>query len=865
MLSISSNFLVTWAILLATFVACTAAQIADRDLKCSPGGNFDLSKWNLQLPTGSPGSPETIVQSRLRGCDGYSSGNFYTNKQNGHLVMTVPGSPAGTGCVTTPNSIHCRTEFREISPGSFDTRSAVNRLKVTLSVPVPDDSARGTVVSQILISQDVSKPATALFYRSDGHISIGVQRTRAGGELAFIDLADVPVGNTWTYEIRFERGQLSVAINNGPFRNLDQRELNNPPGYFKFGNYNQGNSYSEVQIHSFSVSHADTAPTSATGGPLATMIRGGIGPHQTIYVLDQIIVPPPPFPSPVGPCGGVPTVASLGTVNLRLSYEDNCCHDVETSKIGNFDICHNSNGPFSSVQQAVGKNLFDRGIKVVAYRGRDCTGGSATGLSLSNSQGCQSLTSGDAGFRSYEVTEPPSCASTGPGVQSDTTVTMALFSDFGCCESFQTFKLGNTGTCHDASQGFHGFTQSVGRGKFGWNIHIQTFVDAGCNGKQDSFSLTNEPTCNKNGKAWKSFRIERQCDNRVIPATKNSNTVSLAFYRDGGCCVSRKTDITLGQLGSCHNAGERFGSVTQAVGANMFGRKIHLEVFTSSDCKGSKAEFDLTNSEPRCSASGSDEAFISFRIVGPPPPVCGWRKPVNSNPNTVTIQMYDDSSCCDYNKQTVIGVEETCHNTPNGPKGGILGFGIAPGSSWTKGGTLYYFSGKDCTGDQGYAILNSNFDGKCLPSDDGSINSFFIAKQPPALPPRPPSLPGLPGGGGLELPPPPPTPDPDTCDDNCVSVGYGQQDVLEGVAPTFGTIFYNGCNNVMWSWDGTWCSGRWASGGVNVECDSAGSPTVVTTPWGKRYGNCFPHSEDCSVSSPLGRGSYYQQHCCRPL
>lgn len=109
----------------------------------------------FRLPTGNQNSPETVVQSRLQGCRDYSGPNFYTNKQNGQLVMTVPGSPSGAGCVTTPNSKHCRTELREVNPRSFDTRAAVNRLKVTLSVPVPDDSDRGTIVGQMLISQDV--------------------------------------------------------------------------------------------------------------------------------------------------------------------------------------------------------------------------------------------------------------------------------------------------------------------------------------------------------------------------------------------------------------------------------------------------------------------------------------------------------------------------------------------------------------------------------------------------------------------------------------------------------------------------------------------------------------------------------------
>jgi hypothetical protein len=123
---------------------------------CNPGGNFDLSKWNLQLPTGNPGSPSTIPPSQLQGCSGYSSGVFYTDGNNGELVMTVAGSPSSAGCVTTPNSKHCRTEFREISPSRWSPNSGSNRLRVTLSVPRPDDSSHGTVIGQIHIDDSIS-------------------------------------------------------------------------------------------------------------------------------------------------------------------------------------------------------------------------------------------------------------------------------------------------------------------------------------------------------------------------------------------------------------------------------------------------------------------------------------------------------------------------------------------------------------------------------------------------------------------------------------------------------------------------------------------------------------------------------------
>src|SRR5580704_7749442 len=40
------------------------------DPKVAPGGNFDLSVWELQEPVGSPGSPTTISPTQLTGPGG---------------------------------------------------------------------------------------------------------------------------------------------------------------------------------------------------------------------------------------------------------------------------------------------------------------------------------------------------------------------------------------------------------------------------------------------------------------------------------------------------------------------------------------------------------------------------------------------------------------------------------------------------------------------------------------------------------------------------------------------------------------------------------------------------------------------------
>jgi len=236
-----------------------AFPITALNSSCAPGGNFDLSPWELQLPIGSTGDPTTISSSSLQGCSGYQdSGHhyFFTESGDGALVMKVPGSPSSSGCVTTTNSEHCRTELREINPSSWDPNTSTNRLIVSLAVETPDDSNYGTVIGQIHIEDSVSsKPVCELYYNSDGILTMGVEKTRSGGDEVFTKVGSVSVGTPFMYEIAYEINVLSVSINGGDATTLDTYSLDAPPSYFKAGNYNQGDDASDVHFYAISVAH----------------------------------------------------------------------------------------------------------------------------------------------------------------------------------------------------------------------------------------------------------------------------------------------------------------------------------------------------------------------------------------------------------------------------------------------------------------------------------------------------------------------------------------------------------------------------------------------------------------------------------
>jgi len=65
----------------------------------------------------------------------------------------------------------------------------------------------------------------------------------------------VPVGTTFSYEIIYEKNQLSVSINGGSAKVLSTYSLDAPTSYFKVGNYNQGDDASDVHFFSISVEH----------------------------------------------------------------------------------------------------------------------------------------------------------------------------------------------------------------------------------------------------------------------------------------------------------------------------------------------------------------------------------------------------------------------------------------------------------------------------------------------------------------------------------------------------------------------------------------------------------------------------------
>nr|POE86587.1 hypothetical protein CFP56_46771 [Quercus suber] len=243
-------------ILMTMFGLATPVILANvPDPSCAPGGNFDLSKWELQLPTGNQGNPDTVSSSQLEGCSGYQDPShqyFFTETGDGALVMKVPGDPATTGCVTTSGSQHCRTEFRETDPSSWSTTASKNRLYVDLV----GESGSSVCIGQAFQADGISKPVAEIYYSSGGDIEVGVERVATGGSQMRYPVGNVARGTRFSYELRYEGGHLGISINGGDLQNL-QLFFDTSDAYFKAGNYNQGDDASDIHLFQLIVTHEE--------------------------------------------------------------------------------------------------------------------------------------------------------------------------------------------------------------------------------------------------------------------------------------------------------------------------------------------------------------------------------------------------------------------------------------------------------------------------------------------------------------------------------------------------------------------------------------------------------------------------------
>jgi hypothetical protein len=223
----------------------------------APGGNFDLSVWQLQEPVGSPGKPTTIPSSRLQGANGYQDAYFYTDSRDGAMTFWAPEKG-----VTTPNSSYARSELREMNrDGSAAdwSLSGSHRLSATLRVV---SVTKNVCVGQIHLGSGGSstKPLVELYYHANGDIVLGTEDSPSGGQTPHT-VGHVSLGKTWTYTIAVSGGNTVDLTVNGTTTHYGIPSSFKPyKQYFKAGSYNQSSSDSttngaRVAFYGLTVSH----------------------------------------------------------------------------------------------------------------------------------------------------------------------------------------------------------------------------------------------------------------------------------------------------------------------------------------------------------------------------------------------------------------------------------------------------------------------------------------------------------------------------------------------------------------------------------------------------------------------------------
>jgi hypothetical protein len=206
----------------------------------APGGNFDLSHWELQEPIGTPGHPATIDPSKLQGADGFHDSYFFT-ASDGAMTFWDPENG-----ITTDHSEFPRSELREVnadgSPANWPI-AGTNILRASLAVTrVPDRVCIGQIHLGAPLDVGVvpsTKPLLELYYSHDGNIDLGIERSPRGGQTLHA-ITSTPLGSIFTYVIELTPdGTITLTLNGATSTFTIPPSFAGYGAYFKAGNYDQ--------------------------------------------------------------------------------------------------------------------------------------------------------------------------------------------------------------------------------------------------------------------------------------------------------------------------------------------------------------------------------------------------------------------------------------------------------------------------------------------------------------------------------------------------------------------------------------------------------------------------------------------------
>ncbi|MEU4625142.1 polysaccharide lyase family 7 protein [Actinoplanes sp. NPDC023801] len=232
------------------------ASAATLDPGLPPGGNFELSVWSLQLPSGSPGRPDTISPGQLEA--GYTNSSFFwTDSNDGSMTFWAPEKG-----VTTPNSKYARSELREMNANGSAANWALAG-NHTLSAQLRIVSVtKNVAVGQVKLGTGgpSTKPLAELYYRPNGDIFLGTQNSPDASGQTLHKVGNVALGTRWTYVINVSGSKINLTVNGTRTTYTIPSAFKPYRQYFKAGSYNQSSSESttngaKVKFYSLTVEH----------------------------------------------------------------------------------------------------------------------------------------------------------------------------------------------------------------------------------------------------------------------------------------------------------------------------------------------------------------------------------------------------------------------------------------------------------------------------------------------------------------------------------------------------------------------------------------------------------------------------------
>jgi hypothetical protein len=224
-----------------------------------PGGNFDLSLWELQEPVGSAGSPTTILPMQLAGPNGFHDMYFFTDPTDGAMTFWDPEKG-----VTTPNSKFPRSELREMTAAAAPADWAIAGMHTLSATLKATQIPNHVCVGQIHLgtgSPSSTKPLLELFYYATGAIVLAIEQTPAGGNEVQHSVGMVAVGTKWSYVIGLSGNTITLSINGGAAQPFTMSPtFNQEHMYFKAGDYDQSSGSSttigaKVQFYALKIFH----------------------------------------------------------------------------------------------------------------------------------------------------------------------------------------------------------------------------------------------------------------------------------------------------------------------------------------------------------------------------------------------------------------------------------------------------------------------------------------------------------------------------------------------------------------------------------------------------------------------------------